>query len=94
MAGKQDAVFQGVDGELKRISNYLPAILKPKETLLTHTGLCGTDLHTPTFNCVLGHEGVGIVQAIGWFLLMITNMPDKIENNERISRDSTLEPFV
>lgn len=67
LAGKVNTVFRGIDGEVKRISNLLPTILKPKEILIkiTHTGLCGTDLHAPSFNCALGHEGVGIVEAIG-----------------------------
>lgn len=32
---------------------------------VTHSGLCGTDLHDRTSGCGLGHEGVGIVEAIG-----------------------------
>ncbi|RSM03150.1 hypothetical protein CDV31_010634 [Fusarium ambrosium] len=32
---------------------------------VTHSGLCGTDEHYKSQNMVLGHEGVGIVQAIG-----------------------------
>ncbi|KAH6609946.1 alcohol dehydrogenase [Trichoderma cornu-damae] len=32
---------------------------------ITHSGLCGTDEHYLRAGVVLGHEGVGIVQAIG-----------------------------
>ncbi|EHK48564.1 hypothetical protein TRIATDRAFT_94020 [Trichoderma atroviride IMI 206040] len=32
---------------------------------ITHTGLCGTDIHAIGCNSVLGHEGIGIVEAIG-----------------------------
>jgi threonine dehydrogenase-like Zn-dependent dehydrogenase len=39
----------------------------PDEVLIrvTHSGLCGTDLHYKGADMVLGHEGVGIVDAIG-----------------------------
>lgn len=58
--------YQGIDGAVKKVSHELPT-LGPKEILvkITHTGLCGTDVHAIQFNSVLGHEGVGIVQAIG-----------------------------
>ncbi|KAG8529552.1 uncharacterized protein KY384_006189 [Bacidia gigantensis] len=41
--------------------------LKGDEALvkITHSGLCGTDLHYLEADLVLGHEGVGIVQEIG-----------------------------
>jgi len=32
---------------------------------VTASGLCGTDLHYKTADMVLGHEGVGVVEAIG-----------------------------
>lgn len=32
---------------------------------ITHSGLCGTDEHYKTVDMVLGHEGVGVVEAIG-----------------------------
>lgn len=32
---------------------------------ITHSGLCGTDLSQLTRGTVLGHEGIGVVQAIG-----------------------------
>lgn len=32
---------------------------------ITHSGLCGTDEHYKTQNMVLGHEGVGVVEAVG-----------------------------
>lgn len=28
---------------------------------VTHSGVCGTDVHDRTSGCGLGHEGVGIV---------------------------------
>lgn len=65
--GKNNTAYKGIDGEVKKISTQLPAQLGPKEILLkiTHTGVCGTDFHAVPFNSVLGHEGVGIVKAIG-----------------------------
>ncbi|KIW14791.1 hypothetical protein PV08_07576 [Exophiala spinifera] len=32
---------------------------------ITHSGLCGTDIHFKTSNIGLGHEGVGVVEEIG-----------------------------
>jgi len=32
---------------------------------VTHSGLCGTDVHDRTSGCGLGHEGVGLVEKIG-----------------------------
>ncbi|TVY51859.1 putative cinnamyl alcohol dehydrogenase 1, partial [Lachnellula cervina] len=32
---------------------------------VTHPGVCGTDQHYRPYDMVLGHEGVGIVEAIG-----------------------------
>ena len=41
--------------------------LKADEVLLqvTHSGLCGTDVHYKGADMVLGHEGVGVVEAVG-----------------------------
>ncbi|THV05113.1 NADP-dependent alcohol dehydrogenase [Dendrothele bispora CBS 962.96] len=40
---------------------------KPDEVVVrvTHSGLCGTDLHYIDHDVVLGHEGIGIVQEVG-----------------------------
>ena len=32
---------------------------------ITHSGICGTDGHYVHSNIVLGHEGAGVVDAIG-----------------------------
>lgn len=66
-SGKANISYQGVGGAVQKVSHDLPAALGPKELLIkiTHTGLCGTDIHAIGFNSVLGHEGVGIVEAIG-----------------------------
>lgn len=59
-------VFRGVDGAVKQATTPLPA-LGPKEILvkITHSGLCATDLAYLPYGLALGHEGVGIVEAIG-----------------------------
>ncbi|PYH40866.1 alcohol dehydrogenase [Aspergillus saccharolyticus JOP 1030-1] len=31
----------------------------------THSGVCGTDEHCLKLGCVLGHEGIGIIKAVG-----------------------------
>ena len=39
----------------------------PNEVLIkiTHSGLCGTDVHYRHADIVLGHEGAGIVEQVG-----------------------------
>jgi threonine dehydrogenase-like Zn-dependent dehydrogenase len=39
----------------------------PDEVLVrvTHSGLCGTDIHYKTADIVLGHEGAGVVEQLG-----------------------------
>lgn len=32
---------------------------------VTHSGLCGTDLHYQKADMCLGHEGVGIIESVG-----------------------------
>jgi Zn-dependent alcohol dehydrogenase len=41
--------------------------LKPDECLikLTHSGLCFTDVHFKEADMVLGHEGAGVIEAVG-----------------------------
>lgn len=59
-------VMRGVGGKVKKTPAEIPA-LKPNEVLvkITHSGLCGTDLHFIDPGCVLGHEGVGHIEKIG-----------------------------
>lgn len=59
-------VFRGVDGAIKPSSAQKPQ-LGPKDILvkITHSGVCGTDLGYVPSGIALGHEGVGIVEAIG-----------------------------
>ena len=59
-------VFRGAEGAVKQSSAQIPA-LGPKEILvkITHSGVCATDLAYIPYGIALGHEGVGIVQAVG-----------------------------
>jgi threonine dehydrogenase-like Zn-dependent dehydrogenase len=67
MATLENTVFRGVDGVVKRVPLKLSAQLGPKEVLIkiTHSGLCGTDVHFIPSGAALGHEGVGIVEQVG-----------------------------
>jgi D-arabinose 1-dehydrogenase-like Zn-dependent alcohol dehydrogenase len=58
--------MRGVSGKVRKTPAQLP-MLKPTEVLvkITHSGLCGTDLYYIEPGCVLGHEGVGVVEKIG-----------------------------
>ena len=46
---------------------YKSRELKDNEVLMriTSSGVCGTDLHGLNSNMVLGHEGAGIIEAVG-----------------------------
>jgi D-arabinose 1-dehydrogenase-like Zn-dependent alcohol dehydrogenase len=59
-------VFRGVEGIIKSSLTQKPQ-LGPKDILvrITHSGVCATDLAYVPYGIALGHEGVGIVEAIG-----------------------------
>ena len=61
------SIHHGVEGIVKSKSIDLPKYLKPNEVLLkiTHTSICGTDIHYIPAGIALGHEGVGVVEAVG-----------------------------
>ena len=67
MASFQNHVYRGVEGVVRKIPFELSAELGPKEVLIkiTHTSLCGTDVHFIPHGIALGHEGVGIVESVG-----------------------------
>lgn len=62
----QYTVYRGAEGQIKSSSVQKPE-LGPKDILvkITHSGVCATDLAYVPFGIALGHEGVGIVEAIG-----------------------------
>jgi D-arabinose 1-dehydrogenase-like Zn-dependent alcohol dehydrogenase len=67
MAAPENFGYRGVDGKVKKVSIEIPVALGPKEVLIkiTHSSLCGTDLHYVPYGMALGHEGVGLVEKIG-----------------------------
>jgi hypothetical protein len=40
---------------------------------VTHSGLCGTDIHDRASGCGLGHEGVGIIEKMGAEVTYVQN---------------------
>ncbi|KXJ91918.1 chaperonin 10-like protein [Microdochium bolleyi] len=61
-------VFKGHEsGKVKKSTISKPDELEGDQVRLrvTASGLCGTDLHYKTKDMALGHEGVGIVEAVG-----------------------------
>ncbi|KAL1850316.1 hypothetical protein Plec18170_007011 [Paecilomyces lecythidis] len=58
--------FRGSENGIVRETKVLPAI-KDEEVLIrvTHSGLCGSDILALQQPMVLGHEGVGIIEATG-----------------------------
>ncbi|KAH8732731.1 chaperonin 10-like protein [Phaeosphaeriaceae sp. PMI808] len=59
-------VFRGVEGAIKAHPMQKPQ-LGSKDVLIkiTHSGVCASDLAYVGFGIALGHEGVGIVEAVG-----------------------------
>jgi D-arabinose 1-dehydrogenase-like Zn-dependent alcohol dehydrogenase len=68
-AGKEYTVFRGIDKKVTATKTTVPA-LGPKDILvrITHAGVCHTDalFFENGAPLALGHEGVGIVEAIGF----------------------------
>jgi D-arabinose 1-dehydrogenase-like Zn-dependent alcohol dehydrogenase len=59
-------VFRGSkDGTI--VKDTTTRVLGPKEAFVkvAHSGVCGTDEHFLHSGCVLGHEGVGVVEEVG-----------------------------
>lgn len=66
MDPNQITVYKGsADGEITK-SSIRRRPLENRNVLIriTHSGVCGTDEHYKTQDMVLGHEGVGIVEAV------------------------------
>jgi D-arabinose 1-dehydrogenase-like Zn-dependent alcohol dehydrogenase len=66
MATKTNSIFRFHDGKVQATPQEIPA-LKPNEVLLriTHSGLCHSDTYYIKSGMALGHEGVGVVEAVG-----------------------------
>ncbi|KAH9903922.1 GroES-like protein [Xylariomycetidae sp. FL2044] len=60
-------VFKGSKDGLKKSETSKPDQLDENQVYvkITASGLCGTDLHYKSADMVLGHEGVGVVEATG-----------------------------
>ncbi|KAI1761076.1 GroES-like protein [Hypoxylon sp. FL1150] len=64
----QATVFKGSKANVAvKDTVELPDTLTGDKVLvkITYSGLCGTDLHYTNQDIVLGHEGVGVVEALG-----------------------------
>jgi D-arabinose 1-dehydrogenase-like Zn-dependent alcohol dehydrogenase len=63
---KKFTVFKG-ENDGKIVEATTERSLGPDEVLIriTHSGLCGTDCHFRKAGIALGHEGVGVVEAVG-----------------------------
>lgn len=66
MAQVQFTVFRGAEGDTP-LQSTVTRTLRPNDVHIdiTHSGVCGTDLHYRHSDIVLGHEGVGVVRNIG-----------------------------
>lgn len=60
-------VYRGSpSGKVQAVTTHLRPPQGPQVLVgITHSGLCGTDEHYIKQSMVLGHEGVGIVEAVG-----------------------------
>ena len=60
-----DAFHGGEDGKIT--GGKITRSLEPTQVFvrITHSGLCGTDLHYLHSGQTLGHEGIGIVEQVG-----------------------------
>jgi D-arabinose 1-dehydrogenase-like Zn-dependent alcohol dehydrogenase len=60
-------VFKGSsNGDIHEAKTQRPEVTKDEVFVdITHSGVCGTDVHFHWVDMGLGHEGVGVVKAIG-----------------------------
>ncbi|EGD86496.1 hypothetical protein H112_04988 [Trichophyton rubrum D6] len=64
--GYEFTTFRGSDaGVVASKTKRAPLTSNQVLISITHSGLCGTDQHYRKAGCVLGHEGIGVVQALG-----------------------------
>jgi D-arabinose 1-dehydrogenase-like Zn-dependent alcohol dehydrogenase len=53
-------------GEYVETTTTRPALTGDEVYIeITHSGVCGTDQHFRGVDMVLGHEGIGVIKAIG-----------------------------
>ncbi|KAK0710918.1 chaperonin 10-like protein [Lasiosphaeris hirsuta] len=68
LTGKEYSIFRTLKGKLTKDTATIPA-LGPQDVLvrITHSGVCYTDyeLFKHNYPLALGHEGVGVIEAVG-----------------------------
>jgi D-arabinose 1-dehydrogenase-like Zn-dependent alcohol dehydrogenase len=66
-SGYEFTVWRGQkDGGVAEDTTKRPALTGDEVYLnVTHSGVCGSDLHFVPCGMALGHEGVGVVEATG-----------------------------
>jgi threonine dehydrogenase-like Zn-dependent dehydrogenase len=66
MGGYDFTIFTGGPNGVVKSNSHRDALKGDQVVLkLTHSGVCGTDVHYKGAPICLGHEGVGIVQELG-----------------------------
>lgn len=66
MAEVQFNVFRGTEGDMPSESPVTKNLRANDVHIeITHSGVCGTDLHYRHAPIALGHEGVGVVKNLG-----------------------------
>ncbi|EEQ35822.1 NADP-dependent alcohol dehydrogenase [Microsporum canis CBS 113480] len=64
--GYEFTTFRGTDAGVVASQTKRPPLTRNQVLVsITHSGVCGTDQHYRKAGCVLGHEGIGIVQCLG-----------------------------
>jgi D-arabinose 1-dehydrogenase-like Zn-dependent alcohol dehydrogenase len=60
-------VFKGSpNGDIVEATTQRPDLTSDEVFIeITHSGVCGTDEHFKGYDMGLGHEGVGVVKAVG-----------------------------
>ena len=58
--------YRGAEGEVP-VRKTVTRQLRPNDVFveITHSGVCGTDLHYRHTDLTLGHEGIGRVKEVG-----------------------------
>ncbi|KAL7781847.1 GroES-like protein [Trichoderma ceciliae] len=59
-------VYRGAEGDVP-VRKTVTTILRPNDVFIeiTHSGVCGTDLHFRHADITLGHEGIGTIKEVG-----------------------------
>ena len=72
---REFTIFKGLANE-KVVETKVRLELGPTEAVIkqTHSGVCSTDVHILDRGSALGHEGVGIVEALGPYTYLISDI--------------------